>query len=125
MDLAASLYPAGVVTLLSSESAASPRTAPLPELFTMTSPDNTTESRSIWMLFVARRTAFPTPAETCVWARRNGVQKSATNRNRERCLIAMNLRVVGSGRFDCRDLGPALTTYSRIPSPPSPPSWHV
>src|SRR5258707_15461591 len=78
------------------------------------------------MLFVARRTAFPTPAEIGgLWARTNGVQSSAANRNRERCLIAMNLRALGSVRFGCRDLGPALTTYVRIHRNASTQLWNV
>src|SRR4051812_3506973 len=41
------------------------------------------------MLFLARRTALPTPGETCVcWAKIEDTQTNVANRNRERCFIA-------------------------------------
>src|SRR3954451_21963327 len=42
------------------------------------------------MLFLARRTALPTPGETCVcWAKIDDAQTNVANRNRERCFIAV------------------------------------
>src|SRR6476660_5260998 len=63
------------------------------------------------MLFVARRTAVPTPGETCGrWAKIEETQTNVANRNRERCFIAeisaLNCLLGSGSEPDCPNIGP-------------------